>query len=125
MDINLHEWNDRQKTIIDDEAALFFQEVEIAVKMSKDAVFGQKNYLDLTKFVFTRAISTMQIKNEIMAYIANECPSSGNVVWDIEVKFLSEMNTIISNTHGNGGVYVSLNVHSGYNQYVQDYLIGS
>jgi hypothetical protein len=134
MDLNLHNWDtpindvsgtsDRLHSIIDDDVVQFFQEVELAIKMSKNDVYGTKNYLDLNRYVFSRAIPTLQIRNDIMSYICKECPTSGNVQWELDVKFLSEMNNLITTSNGNG-IYINLMVSANGNQYVQDYLIGA
>jgi hypothetical protein len=122
FDINLHESVNKLSSIVDDNIITFFQEVELAVKMQEGEVYGVSKYLNLNKYVFSRAISTIQILNEVQSYIIAECPSAAYVNWSIDVKWLTELDTIITDARG---IYINVSVQTDNDTYIQNYLIGS
>ena len=72
-DINLYDNSNPENNIITNELHLFFQEVELAIKLKPFEVFGQKDSINLNRYLFNRYVSITQIKNDILNYVGKNC----------------------------------------------------
>lgn len=98
MDINLNygEPNNTKPLILTDPVDLFFQEVELAIKVFRTEVWNRPDGIDIQQYVLNKFVSTYQMKIEISTFIERECANAGNFVWELNV-YISEQNIIVIN----------------------------
>ena len=65
VDLNLYESSNINENIINSPLHLFFQEIELAIKIAPEEIWGVIKGIDLTKYLFNQYISLNQIKAEI------------------------------------------------------------
>lgn len=90
IDINLHTSteNYRDINIIDNELALFMQEIELAVKIGPGEIWGIYQSIDINKYVFNQYVTLSQVKQEISTYIGNNCAHASVFPWSVNAQFL-------------------------------------
>lgn len=88
MDLNLYVSDtDINDNVIVNPLHLFFQEIELSVKIY-NGIYGCKYYIDLERFVFNKRINSDVIKNEINAFIAENCNGAKHFPFNTVVQFL-------------------------------------
>jgi hypothetical protein len=73
IDLNLHEDSDINSNIISNQLHLFFQEIELAIQIRPNEIFGVKESINLSRYLFNRYVSITQIRNEIINFINKHC----------------------------------------------------
>ena len=120
IDLNLYESNNINENIITNPLHLFFQEVELAVKIAPNQIWGIKYAIDLNKYLFNQYITINQIKNELSSFIGNECNQAKNHEYIINVEVL--------NVDSKDLIYIEIIIYSndGENtEFIQKFLLGA
>ena len=88
IDLNLHEdlILSKDYNILSSEAELFLQEIEIAMKMDSDDVWGIRGGFNLQDYVFAQYITEYEISNKLRNYIQDNCWHSQYFNWNVSVK---------------------------------------
>lgn len=117
-DLNLYESNNINENIINSPLHLFFSEIELAIKISPEEIWGVKNGIDLTKYLFNQYISLNQIKSEISTFIGNECSQSKKHQYEINVEIINIENKDL--------IYIEAKVYSNEEskEFIQKFLLG-
>lgn len=120
-DLNLN-FSAQIDNIITDGLALFFQEIEIAMLTGPNEIWGIKDSIKLSRYLFNRYVTITQIKNEITNYIASHCQQAQNFTYNISVETL--------NVDGKDLIYVVMTVtvndeHNNAQDIIQKFLLGS
>lgn len=113
IDLNLY-----SDEIISNPLHLFFQEIELAVKIGTGEIWGVKYAIDLNSYLFNQYISVNQIKNEISTFIAMNCEQAKNHQYDLEVKILNVENKDL--------IYIEITIYSETEnkEFIQKFLLG-
>ena len=104
--------------IITNPLHLFFQEIEIAVKVAGD-IYMCKYYIDINAYLFNKYISVNRIKQDINVFIGNNCEHAQYFQYDTEVEVLNVENKDL--------IYIKLTVHDpdANREFIQKFLLGS
>jgi len=121
LDINFF-GTDKNNNILTDPLELFMHEVFIAVQNGPNTLWGISESINLTKYVFNRYITLLQIRNEIQTYIGKHCAHAQ--------LFNHEISVDLINNDGKDLIYITLKVNvpdeNRINQeYVQKFLLGN
>lgn len=87
LDLNLHEDTilTKDDNILSSEIELFFQEIEIAIKMETTDVYGHYNTFCLQDYVFKQFVTESDIYRALSEHIKNNCYHAYLFDWNIEV----------------------------------------
>lgn len=123
IDLNLHEDNDINENIISNELHLFFQEIELAIKIRPNEIFGVKESINLSRYLFNRYVSITQIRNEIITFLNKHCQHATLFKFTVTVE-------TIKGQRNNDMIYIVVKVFDTdqYNQEVeffQKFLLGA
>jgi len=126
IDIYIHEGksDDPDDNIISDELSLFFQEVEMAISIAPNEIWGVKDGINLSRYLFNKYVTVTQIKNEITEFITKNCQHAGLFQYKISTETLKDGNN-------NDMIYIVMNVVAidpttgNPENYRQKFLIGS
>lgn len=118
FDINLHESIDINNNVITNPIHLFLQEIELAVKIGPNSIWGTKLSIDLNRYLFNQYITLNQIKNEITFFIDKECEQAKNYKYDIDVQII--------NFESKDLIYIEVTIYnlSNEKEFVQKFLLG-
>ncbi len=118
VDLNLYESSNINENIINSPLHLFFQEIELAIKIAPEEIWGVIKGIDLTKYLFNQYISLNQIKSEISIFIGNECNQAKNHQYEINVEIINIENKDL--------IYIEAKVYSNENStnFIQKFLLG-
>jgi hypothetical protein len=108
-----------ENNIITDELHLFFQEIELALKILPEELWGIKDSLNIYRYVFNRYVTITQIKNEILSYINKHCIHARKFQYNLSVETI--------NNNGKDLLYIALTVNDindTEKTYLQKFLIG-
>lgn len=90
MDINLHYTIDGDvPVVLIRPVDLFFQEVELAIKIFEYSIWNRPKGLDIRKYVFNKYVSVYMMETEIKNFITQECDNASNFDWDLSVYILN------------------------------------
>lgn len=104
LDISLdYDDSNSLNNIIQDSLALFIQEIELAIKIGPEEIWGQQYSIDLKKYVFNQYITLNQIKNEIDTFINMNCEHAGEFQHDLTVQLI--------NIEGKDLLYIVMNIY--------------
>lgn len=117
IDLNLY-GTSTEDNIITNPLHLFFQEIELSVKIGPGQLWGVRDSIELSKYLFNQYITASRIKTEITTYIAMYCPNAQNFQYEIDVKILNIENKDL--------IYIVVKVYSeNENQeFIQKFLLG-
>ena len=91
VDINLYD--DSDTIVITNPAHLFLQEIELAVKISTNEIWGVMDYIDLRRYLFSQYITLNRIKNDLMSYISTHCVHSSQFNWNVDAEIYKDETT--------------------------------
>ncbi len=84
IDINLSGSNIHD-SILTEPLELFFQEIEVAVKILPNEIWGVKDALNLSKYLFNKYTTLSQVKNDISYFINKHCSQAQYFNYEISV----------------------------------------
>lgn len=120
IDLNLHAGEPDQilDNLITNPLHLFFQEIELAIKINLGEIWGVKNSINLKQYLFNRYITTNQIKEEISNFISKNCQHAADFVHTCDVEFLKIDNKNL--------VYILVKVYDNENnhEFINKFLVG-
>ncbi len=121
IDLNLRyhgDDNDYGNGIITNELHLFFQEIELAIKIGPGEIWGVKYSIELSKYLFNQYITTQRIKNEITNFIAYNCEHSKLFNWEVNPEILNVENKEL--------IYIVVNIYDNESDknFLQKFLLG-
>lgn len=120
IDLNLHAGEPEQilDNLITNPLQLFFQEIELAVKINLDEIWGINSSINLKKYLFNRYITINQIKEEITTFISRNCQHASEFVHTCDVEFLKIDNKDL--------VYILVKVYDTENnsEFINKFLVG-
>lgn len=120
IDLNLHAGEPEQilDNLITNPLQLFFQEIELAVKINLDEIWGINSSINLKKYLFNRYITINQIKEEITTFISRNCQHASEFVHSCDVEFLKIDNKDL--------VYILVKVYDTENnsEFINKFLVG-
>lgn len=109
IDFNLHydgENGDYGNGIISNPLHLFFQEIELALKVGPNEIWGCKYSIELSKYLFNQYITVDKIQREINTFIAMNCQHASVFQYDITTEILKidnkELIYIVASIYDNG-----------------------
>lgn len=88
VDLNLYD--DMDNIVISNPAHLFLQEIELAVKIGINEIWGMTDYIDLRRYLFSQYITLIRIQNDISTYISSHCAHSAQFDWSVEVEIFKD-----------------------------------
>lgn len=89
MDLNLyHDLENPENNIITNPIHLFLQEIELAVKIGPNEIWGFRYNIDLQKYIFNQYITLKQIEQEISSFISKNCSMAGEFVFTVSTELL-------------------------------------
>jgi hypothetical protein len=118
-DINIH-GTSIDDNIIENPFQLFFQEIELAIKISSNEIWGSRDSIELSRYLFNQYVTINQIKIEINSFVATYCPHASLYQYDIDVQILKVDN--------NDLIYIEMKVYLGDGTdkaFLQKFLLGS
>lgn len=83
LDLNLH-GTEKDDNILSSEVELFFQEIELAIKMEPTAVYGHYGTFSLQNYVFTQFANETDIISTVTEHIKNNCYHSYLFNWNVD-----------------------------------------
>lgn len=90
LDIALvYDENNPENNIIDQDLILFLQEIELAVKLGPNDIWGINESINLNRYLFNRFVTVTQIRNEMITYIQKHCQHSQNFQFTLSVEMLN------------------------------------
>lgn len=121
IDLSLHGTNIND-SIIDEPLELFFQEIELAMQIGPNEIWGIKDAINLKRYLFNQYITITQIKNEISNYVTKHCQHAADFGYNISVETIKNSNKDL--------IYIVFNVlandQNGVGQtFLQKFLLGS
>ena len=72
IDISLH-GSTNHDSILNEKLELFFQEIELAIQIGPNEIWGIGESINLNRYLFNQYVTITQIKNEISSYISKNC----------------------------------------------------
>jgi len=122
IDLNLH-GDSKENNILIDSLELFFQEIELSVKLAPNDIWGIYEAINLQRYVFNKFVSITQIKNEINTYIKRNCQHANDFNYNVTAE-------TIKGDNGKDLIYIVVSVlaqdHNGVDQnFLQKFLLGS
>ena len=120
VDLNLYSNSeDITANIIVAPLHLFFQEIELAVTIAPNELWGFKDNIELDKYLFNQYITINQIKNEITRFISDNCEHASLFQHTIEVQLL--------NVEGKDLIYIVISIYSEEEDksFVQKFVLGT
>lgn len=120
IDLNLYfDSESIENNLITNPLHLFFQEIELAIKIGPGQIWGVKNNIDLNKYLFNQYITINQIKSEITNFIDINCEQAKHHQHDIEVQILNVDNKDL--------IYIVVSVYSENEnkEFIQKFLLGT
>lgn len=120
IDLNLHAGEPEQilDNLITNPLQLFFQEIELAVKINLGEIWGINTFINLKKYLFNRYITINQIKEEITTFISRNCQHASEFIHTCDVEFLKIDNKDL--------VYILVKVYDTENnsEFINKFLVG-
>jgi hypothetical protein len=122
VDLYLH-GTSIDENILTQSLELYFQEIELAIQIGKNEVWGVSSSIDLKRYLFNHYVTLTQIKNEISTYLSLYCEHYKYFPTSITAE-------TIKNSNGSDLIYIVVTVsatdENGVKQdYKQKFLIGS
>jgi len=74
------------ENILTNPLELFFQEIELAIKIAPNEIWGIVDAINISRYVFNKYVTITQIKNEITTYINRNCQHSSDYNFDVSVE---------------------------------------
>ena len=96
IDLNLH-GDSKENNILIDSLELFFQEIELSVKLAPNDIWGIYEAINLQRYVFNKFVSITQIKNEINTYIKRNCQHANDFNYNVTAETIKGDNGMITN----------------------------
>lgn len=121
VDINLYEnTEDINGNIINNELHLFLQEVELAIQIGPNEIWGVGTSINISRYVFNKYVTIAQIKNEMRSFISKNCYHAKSFSWNLDVE-------IIKNPNGVDLLYIKFTVTTDGlgDDYIQKFLVGA
>lgn len=120
IDLNLHAGESEQimDNLITNPLHLFFQEIELAVKVNSGEIWGISNSINLRKYLFNKYITINQIKEEVSTFISRNCQHASEFVHTCDVEFLKIDNKDL--------IYILVKVYDTEHnkEFIQKFLVG-
>jgi hypothetical protein len=120
IDLSLHESDNPNGNILFNPLELFFQEIELAIQIGPGEIWGIKENINISRYVFNRFVTLTQIRNEITNYLSQHCQHSKDFKYFVE--------TSIINFDGKDLIYIAVKVVDVYEQgdeFLQKFLLGT
>jgi len=92
VDIYLH-GNSISDNILIQKLELFVQEIELAVQIGPNEIWGINESINLNRFLFNQYVTVTQIRNEISNFIAKNCYHASDFTYNISVETLKNSGT--------------------------------
>lgn len=74
--------------IIDTPFELFLQEIELALTLYANEIWGVTDTINLKRYVFNKYVSVTQIRNEIKAFIDKHAAHAGVYQYNVSVELI-------------------------------------
>ena len=78
------------ENILTNPLELFFQEIELAIKIAPNEIWGISESINISRYVFNKYVTITQIKNEITTYINRNCQHSSEFNFDVSVEMIKD-----------------------------------
>lgn len=119
FDINLYNSDDINLNVIISPLHLFFQEIELAVKIAPGEIWGTQYAIDLNKYLFNQYVTLNQIKNEVSTFIGKNCSQSQFFQYDTDVQILNIENKDL--------IYIEITIYNTEEDkdFIQKFLLGN
>ena len=101
VDLNLYE---DAAPIIDNPLHLFLQEVELSLKIAPGSIWGCKDSISLSRYVFNQYVTVNQIRQEISSFIQKHCKHAANFDYNVDVEVIM--------VDGHDLIYITLQVQT-------------
>lgn len=117
IDLNLY-GTDKSDSMITNPLHLFFQEIELSVKVAPGELWGVRDNVDLNRYLFNQYITVDQIQREILNYISKHCIHAKFFQYDIEAKILNIENKDL--------IYIVIKIYDENEdkEFIQKFMIG-
>lgn len=108
-----------ENNIITNPLHLFFQEIELGIKMMPGEMWGSVDAINLKKYLFSRFVTMNQIKNEIASFIATNCAHASEFQYTVDAEIINIDNKDL--------IYIAVRVPKGDNSgdFIQKFLLGA
>lgn len=121
IDLTLEDNDNPEDNVLTDPLSLFFQEIELAVQMAPESIWGVKESINLSRYVFNRYVSITQIRNEILTYVNKNCAHAEHFQYTTSIQLI--------NNNGKDLLYIKFIVYvdavnGSTQEYIQKFLIG-
>lgn len=122
IDLNLHEGEPHENIIVNP-LHLFFQEIELAIQIAPGEIWGVKDGINLSRYLFNRYVTITQIRNEIKNYINKNCQHSSTFTYNVSVE-------TIKSPQSSDLIYITVTVNTdstvyGDTEFIQKFLLGA
>ncbi len=122
LDLYLH-GSSINDNIISHPLELFIQEIELGMQTGPEEIWGLKDSVNLSRYLFNQYVTITQIRNEITSYVSKNCQHASEFQYIISVETLK-------NSSNKDLIYIVFNIKAedqdGIEQtYVQKFLLGS
>lgn len=113
----------QENSILTEPLELFFQEIELAIKLMPNSVWGIKDSINLNRYLFNRYVTLTQVRNEITSYIAKNCQHASLFPYTITTD-------MIKSVDNKELIYIvvtvdSIDINGIQQSYSQKFLLGS
>jgi hypothetical protein len=120
IDLYLH-GTDISNNILTEPLELFYQEIELALQIAPNEVWGISESINLSRYVFNKFVTITQIKNELSNYVVKNCQHASYFPYNFSVEMV--------NANGKDLIYIICNIialdPNGHEQtYQQKFLVG-
>lgn len=123
VDLNLYSDSivDGDFNVIDAPLHLFFQEIDLSIKINKGEIWGISDNINLKKYIFDKYITVNQIQNEVLKFISRNCQHASDFVFDVKVEFMKIENKEL--------IYINVSIDStdingDDKKFIQKFLVG-
>lgn len=122
LDLYLH-GTSMNDNILSKPLELFFQEIELAIQIGPNEIWGMSDAINLSRYLFNQFVTVTQIRNEITNYVVKNCQHASSFPYIISVETLK-------NNNGSDLIYIAFKVsaldqNGNPQDYMQKFLLGS
>lgn len=116
LDINLISL-EKETNILENKIELFFQEIAVLLDKGITDFYGVPYIVNLEKYIFSKYVTTSEVKYELVQYVKENCPSNYLCEWSVDVDY-------VKGKLDNDILYIRFNVNHDGEIYTNQYLIG-
>lgn len=117
INIDVDSINKKDDLLLENSIDLFFQELNVIFDKKTSDFYGNPSKINLSRYVFSKFISTNEINKEIRKYVIDNCSSQSFYKWEVQSTFLDTPKKV-------DVLYVIFNVYHNDRIYTNQYIIG-